>query len=238
MSRKDDNIFEEANSVIRDVETSFVNFISAVAPWAAPLAPAYLTWVHMQSGLGFPPWVAFFLALVVEILGLSAISTILGFWSHNRRYKADVRKAPVIVPIIAYVFYLTIIITVNVLFEAAKDPVMGLSESWVRIGAIILLSLFGLPAALIIGVRTLHHEMLGQLEEQRKARRVTQVQETPATLVFEQAQDDHARKKLVFFADVQAGKVNESDLNPDSISATYNVSTRTAYRWLQSLKNN
>ena len=59
------NFFEKLNDGIRNVETSFVNLISAIAPWLAPLTPAFMTYEHAANTLNFPPWVAIPAALIV-----------------------------------------------------------------------------------------------------------------------------------------------------------------------------
>jgi hypothetical protein len=232
------NFFDRANDFIRNTETSLVNFLSAVAPWAAPLAPAYLSWNHMRMELAFPVWVAWSVAIVVEILGLSAISTILAFWMHNRRYKKDGRKAPVIVPGSAFIFYLLVILTINVMLEAAKIPGFFIASEWVRIIAIALLTLLSVPAAIIIAVRTLHHQMLDGIEQEKAERRQTQAR--PRS---EPASNNGAtRRKSQFFLDVQSGRLqNKLDdsglsLTAKTIADLYGVSERNAFRWLKTLK--
>lgn len=155
------NFFDALNDWIREVEFSLVNLVSTVAPWLAPLAPAYLSFTHMNEFLNFPLWVSFSIAGVVEMLGLSTISTALMFWNHNRRYSADRNKVPISVPIISFLFYLGIVLTVNVLLEINQDGVA-------LVVAKALLTLLTIPAAVTLAVRTMHQELKEGLKAPKK----------------------------------------------------------------------
>ena len=156
------NFFDKLNDGIRNVETSFVNFISAVAPWLAPLAPAYMTYQHAVDTLNFPLWVAIPVAVVVEILGFSAISTFMAFWFFNRRHKASSKKAPVWLIVFAFCFYLALIVTSNILLDAFDEAE----------GAVIavraLFTLQTIPAALIVVARAGHKSLLADMAKERE----------------------------------------------------------------------
>ena len=47
----ENNIFDKLNEWINGIEGSLVNFLTAFSPWLAPLAPAYMTFVHMVEFL-------------------------------------------------------------------------------------------------------------------------------------------------------------------------------------------
>lgn len=146
------NIFDRINDWIQSVEFSLVNLVSTVAPWLAPLAPAYLSYYHMRDYLLFPNWVALSIAGVVEMLGLSTISTSLMFWNHNRRYSADKNKVPISVPVFSFLFYLGIVMTVNVMLEVSQTgTAVVLAKA--------LLTLLTVPAAVTLAVRSMHREI-------------------------------------------------------------------------------
>ncbi len=155
------NFFDKLNDGIRNVETSFVNFISAIAPWMAPLAPAYMTYDHAVKALNFPVWVALPVAIVVEILGFSAISTFVTFWFFNRRNKADVKKAPTHWVAFAFLFYLALIVTSNVLLD------MFHNAEWAKTSVRALFTLQTIPAAVIVVARAGHKSLLGELANER-----------------------------------------------------------------------
>lgn len=228
------NVFDRINQAIRDGEASLVNLLSALAPWAAPLAPAYMTYSHMTGNLDFPVQIAWAVALVVEVLGLSAISTFLAFWSYNRRYKAQYRKAPVWVVLLSFTIYLAVIITINVLLELA---VLFGTQAWVEIAARALLTLLSIPAAMILAVRTQHKEMLDTIQREREKKRQER-KERVVTVPIQRDNRGHMQNR--FFADVHSGKLDEKlngqPLAAPAVASIYAVSERTAYRWLSMLK--
>lgn len=159
------NFFDTFNDWLRNTETSIVNTISAISPWLAPLAPAYMTFQHAMYTLAFPFAVALPTALVVEILGFSTVSTSLAFWFYNRRNTAGAKRAPVEIAIGAFVFYLALIVVSNVLLDAFENA------RWAVITVRALFTLQSIPAALIVAVRTQHRDLLAQIERDRNNRR-------------------------------------------------------------------
>lgn len=158
------NVFDRANETIRDTESSLVNLLSAIAPWGAPLAPAYMAYHGMTARLGFAPAVALVLAFVIEILGLATVSTTIQFWQHNRRQRAEYRRMPVLVPAGMFAAYLLIVITVNVLLE------LPLPDSYqVPVIARALLSLLSIPAAVTLAIRTQFAELKREIQNAKHA---------------------------------------------------------------------
>lgn len=156
------NKFDELNEWIRDTENSLVNFLSAFSPWLAPLIPAYMTYQHAYETLHFPFFFALAGSAVVEILGFSAVSTYLSFWFYNRRNRAEGKKAPLTVVVIAFGFYLTLIIFSNVLLDTFP------SEKWAEITVRALFTLQTIPAAMLVSVRTQHRELLSEIAKEKR----------------------------------------------------------------------
>jgi hypothetical protein len=227
------NSFDRANSWIRNSEASLVNLLSSIAPWLAPIAPAYLSYYHMTNSLAFPSYIAWAVAVVVEVLGLSAISTIITFWAHNRKYRLEVKKAPVAMAVFSFIVYLMVILTINVVLDAAYIQNSGMNPEWVKIGARALLTLLTVPAAIILAVRTQYHEMVLGIErerEERKRERREAVRVLPG----------NERRKAQFLTDFYSGdleqRLNGRHLDAEAISEYYQVSLRTAFRWLREIK--
>jgi hypothetical protein len=158
------DFFDRLNNWIRNTESSIVNFLSSFAPWLAPIIPAYMTYSHATGVLEFPFAVAVPAALVVEILGFSAVSTFLAFWFYNRRTVAGTKRAPIEVVIIAFVFYLALIVVSNVLLDATKGTEWS---GWAVVAVRALYTLQTIPAALIVAVRTQHRELLSELAKEK-----------------------------------------------------------------------
>lgn len=156
------NRFDQLNDWIRDTENSIVNFLSAFSPWLAPLIPAYMTFQHAMGTLKFPFFFAFAGSAVVEILGFSAVSTYLSFWFYNRRNRAEGKKAPLTVVVVAFGFYLGLIIFSNVLLDTFP------SEKWAEIVVRGLFTLQTIPAAMLVSVRTQHRELLSEIAKEKR----------------------------------------------------------------------
>jgi len=169
---KGDNFFDNINSIIRGGEASFVNLLSAIGPWAAPISPAYMTYKHSIEILDFPVWVGLTVAAVVEILGLSTINTALNFWTHNKRERAEKNKAPVWIAIFAFGFYLLVILSSNVVLDASL-LIVSVSDvdEWSKILVKGLFTLLSIPAALIIAVRTQYQDLLSEIKNEKRERK-------------------------------------------------------------------
>lgn len=160
---REPNIFDKMNSWIDGAEGSIINFLTAIAPWGAPTPPAYMTYIHAMGVLQFPQWVAFIVAAVVEILGLATVSTGIKFWKYNQKNKrsSEYRRAPVEVVVAAFVFYLAVIITSNVVLDATGYFAPE-NTNYAIVAVKAFYTLLTIPAALIISVRQQHREILDE----------------------------------------------------------------------------
>jgi len=213
-----ENLFDRVNDWIRDAESSVVNFVSAVAPWLAPLAPAYMTYIHAVGALNFPEWVAFPIALMVEILGFSTVSTGLAFWFYNRRNKAEAKRAPMGVVIFAFIFYLALIVTANVLLDALK------ANDGAVIAVRALLTLQTIPAALIVAVRTQHRDLLGEIERERANKG-----ERSANVRREERTQSERTRTYVSLND--ADRAFLANANTAEAAAVFGVTERAVQKW-------
>jgi hypothetical protein len=109
--------------------------------------------------MAFAPWIAMTAAFVVETLGMASISTAVRFWYHNQRYKKSTNKAPFGLAIGVYLFYLLVVMTVNVLLEIEA----GLRSPTV-IWTIGLFTSLSVPSGLLIAIRAQYSELLGNIK--------------------------------------------------------------------------
>lgn len=165
------NVFETISETINGAEKSFLDLLSALVPWAVPVIPAYLTVYHTQNEMGFPAWVAFTAGFVTEVLGIASVATAIKFYRHNLKYKDSKNHAPFWLAMFTYIFYLAIILTVNVLLELVAG-----SRSNEVIIAIGLFSLLSLPSAVLISIRAQHAEILNEVEERKEERKAARIQ--------------------------------------------------------------
>jgi len=234
------NFFDKLNDGIRNTEASIVNFLSAIAPWGAPLSPAYMTFSHMvDPRLNYPYWVAFATAVVVEILGLSTINTALAFWSHNKRNKAQKNKAPIWVAVLSFVFYLMVILTSNVILDAFA-PGVDWSVDWPVILVRALFALLSVPAVLIMAVRTQHQDLLSEIrdveEERKREREEAKKEREIERKEYEESLTDRQHIGLLTWRKAHK-KLKDDDklfmLNskPKEIASEFGISERTALNW-------
>lgn len=187
--------FEFISEVINSAERSFLDLLSALVPYAVPIIPAFLTFDHVHKMMGFDVWVAWTAAFVTEVLGITSVSTAIRFYRHNAIYAAQIitnqqgqasdkgkriktnaaavkksktakNKAPFGLAIFTYVFYLVIVLSVNVLLLIESQ-----SKTAAVIWAIGLFSLLSVPSGILISIRSQFGEMLEEKKEQQAARR-------------------------------------------------------------------
>lgn len=178
-------LFTGLKSIILEIESSAIETVSAITPWLAPLIPAYLTHTHAIGVLKYPAEIALVTAVAVEFLGLAAVNTAIEFWQYNdtqaakresriiglptdKADKARQRRhvdAPFAVALASGVFYLTVVLSVNVLLSLDQSALA-------RVWANGLLSLLSVPAAIIIAIRSQHRRKT--TEKARKTESVTE----------------------------------------------------------------
>ena len=148
-------LFDLASETLNGGERAILDFLSAIVPYFVPVIPAYLTYFHTMNMMGFPSWVATTAAFVVEVLGMTAVATAIRFWRHNLRYKKDENKAPFKLAVATYLFYIVIVLAVNVILEIVAKTRGG----WIIL-SIGLFSLLSIPSGVLISIRSQYREML------------------------------------------------------------------------------
>ena len=160
------DIFQAIADILNGAEKSFLDLLSVLVPYCVPVIPAYLTYFHTRDMMLFPDWVAKTAAFVVEVLGIASVSTAIRFYRNNKRYKDAKEKAPFALAISVYIFYLVIVLSVNVILEI----VAGTRGGWIIL-SIGLFSLLSVPSGVLISIRSLYTEMLQDREERHAERR-------------------------------------------------------------------
>lgn len=225
------NIFERFSKIVNDGEDSVINLLCVVAPWLVPIIPAFLTYWHTVKDLGFPVWVAWTSAVVVEVLGLASMRTSISFFEHNKHYSKETNKAPFAVTISTYIFYLIVILTVNILLDVTNGV------KWVNVIAVGLFSLLSVPAGVLISVRTQHSELIKELSERRNrtnSSRTNVVRHKAKRTNSERTANGDVRQKIGAF--VRSKQKNEQRTpGPSEIARTIGVSKSYASETLSLL---
>ena len=168
--------FEWAAAALEGAENAFATFAAIISPWMAPVSPAYLSFKHLTHVLGFEPWVAFTVAIVIEALGFSTVYTMMQFIMANRFLRRDEkrRKAPTWVVAMVFAFYVILVVALNVSLEWIASSRVQLA----RLFVIFLLSVLSVPAGVLVASRTAYRELLDEYEYQ-KAERMRKKSEIP-----------------------------------------------------------
>jgi len=161
------NFFEYASQVLNGAERSFLDLLSIIVPYCVPIIPAYLTYYHTMNIMNFPAWVAATAAFVVEVLGITSVATAIRFYRHNQRYKKSIERnaansAPFWLAVFVYLFYIVIVLVVNVLLE----KIAGTRSTGVII-AIALFTMLSFPSGVLISIRTQYTEILEEKQASR-----------------------------------------------------------------------
>ncbi len=179
-----ERFFVALKALIAYLESSAIDLVSATTPWLAPVIPASQTYLHAINSLKYSEPIAFVAALAVEFLGLAAVSTAVEFWNYNdalsarkearvqllkgedkkRAKERRVVGAPFQLAAGSGLFYIVVILTVNVLLDWGKP--------FPQVAANVLLSLLAVPAAVIIAIRSQHRRKLA--DAKRKPVSVTE----------------------------------------------------------------
>jgi hypothetical protein len=139
-----ERFMENWRHVINVSERTLIDNVAATVPWLAPVSPAYMAWNNAVTLLGWPVWVAWVVAMAIEGLGLSVISTAFQLWKDKR--------STFWVAVGTAVFYLAVVIVVNI----------GLELGWAAWIAKALLSLLSVPAAVTIALRSQNAQIVEQ----------------------------------------------------------------------------
>lgn len=222
-----------------EAERTLVDNLAATAPWLAPLAPAYLAYQAMVDVLRFPVWVAGTVGLTVEVLGISTINTALTFWTWNREKNKTDKTAPTWVAVMAAAFYVTVVITVNVLLDGG---------SVLEKSAKGLISSLSVAAAITLALRSQHSRRVVETklmkEERRQERRLLKLgggqgKLQKISVKDSEKVDDHPETfgKWERWPDVPADEqMKMVRMTMNQVVEFYGVDERTAYNWLKYAK--
>lgn len=234
-----ERVFDGWGRIIRAAERSLVDNIAATVPWLAPIAPAYMAYDNTHTVFGWPAWVAWTVALAVEGLGLSAISTAFRLWEWNDSRRVSDQPAPIGAALAAVGTYTTVVIVVNVLLDGG-DFVERMAKA--------ILSLLSLVAGVVLALRSQHARRETAREREREERRAARIEK--------HRQDGGEISESVgnlggIFPKVSAGRFSGNGRHADwrlmsqeermrvatcrttrDVMALYDVPERTARNWL------
>lgn len=221
-------IFQALADTINGGEKAFVDFLSAIVPYLVPIVPSYLTYWHTLTIMGFPDWVAWTSAIVVETLGLASVSTSVKFWYHNKKYSNNANKAPFRLAIGVYIFYIVTVITVNVLLEIEDG-----TRNNLVIFCIALFSLLSFPSGVLISIRAQYREVLDSIEQRYHKPSAPVSAPAPSGTLREKHASDY-RDKIIGLLDAEYGK-SGGVLAPKDISVKLRLNHANSKGYISTL---
>lgn len=213
-------IFRLLSDLIGDAEKSFQDLLMAIVPYAVPIIPAYLTIDHVERYMDFPTWVAWTAGFVVETFGLVAVTTAIKFYYHNAKYASAQNKAPFVPALLTYVFYVAIVITVNVILEVVSG-----SRSGAVILTIALFSLLSIPSGVLIAIRTQYSQVLEAIEERYSKGKGggSKPEQVPSPSgAYSQKPASHYRDKITAMLEAEYSK-SKNVLTPKQITSRLKI---------------
>ncbi|MEP7135805.1 MAG: hypothetical protein ABI904_12820 [Chloroflexota bacterium] len=192
-----EKLFRWISDTINGAERAILDALSAIVPYTTASIPAFLTYTHTTDMMHFPVNIAMMAAFTVEVLGVTAVSTAIRFWQWNTNHSNKAERAPFLLAVGTYSFYIIITLSVNVILEIAARQRTG-AVIW----AIALFSLLSIPSGVLISIRAQFGEMLEDKRdkaEQRKQER--------------QANRMGTGPQLAYNKDVERLELTEADRN-------------------------
>ncbi len=219
------------NDFTKAVESLLVDTISGFMPWLTPIVPAIMTYEGMIEYLKFPQWAAVVAAVVVETLGLAGVTTTFQFWDYNDAKGKSEQRAPVIVALSTAVFYLVVVLTVNVIMDERATTGQAVAKG--------MLSSLSLCGGIILALRSQHAR---RLQENREAKEERKLRRLTANDTAEEEPEPQANPQVVANG-IDWRKLTEEErrnligLSPKQISLRYpNLSERATQLWAQRLR--
>ena len=147
----------------RAVESLLVDVVAGFSPWLAPVPVAVMSFKHMSGLLDMGLVASVAGAVCIEFLGLSAVSTCVSFWAWNNDATKTTRRAPFALALIAGIFYLWVVITLNALLDPGP-PIHKLAKG--------LIASLSAVAAVILAMRASHARRIDDAHQERDRRRI------------------------------------------------------------------
>ncbi|HNZ13262.1 MAG TPA: hypothetical protein PKL11_06355 [Anaerolineaceae bacterium] len=216
------------------LEATLIDNVAATIPWMAPIIPAWFAYENMTVVLGMPQAISLVGAAVIEFLGLATVSTTFKLWQYNDSKRKTDQVAPVQIAIGTTIFYLLIVLTVNVILDSS--PITS------RI-AKALLSLLSVAGAVVLAIRAQHSRRLESIELERQERRELRQEIRRERLAESYRQDTgNFPETIDRIGDWRKLTIQEQEavasMTTTEITQKYPITERTARLWREKSRNN
>lgn len=220
-------------------EKTFVGNIASTIPWIVTLVPAWFAFENStaKDKLHQPIPVGVIIATSIEGLGVGIVTTALELWDWNDTHKDQKITAPLYVSAGTVVFYIAIVIMVNV----------GLDLGWSDWVVKIMLSMMSIPAVITLALRSQHSrriaaqetieikaeqiEIAAQEEKRRQDELFAEAQRKQVEFDLEQKRLDAETRRQIRLEKARAEKVSESSGNFPTEKETFQKVSESSGQW-------
>ena len=154
---------DHAVYLIDNAERLAIVIVSRIAPWAAPLAPAYLVARATADHFRAPIAVAVAVAVTVEAVGIASTHITMEMHQYNQTRRKSDPEAPFSVGMLASISYFFIGITLTVLLELFPEMIIVAPAAFFLLAVVAYITL-----ALMSG----HARRLEAIRQQKEQRTV------------------------------------------------------------------
>jgi len=165
-------ILTRIEALVDSLESTAVDLIARLAPWAAPAPTAYLVFARTTHHLVWPAWVGVTAALVIESLGLAVMTTALDLYRYNASKRRSDPVAPLALPLVLVGVYFGAAELLTVALDVAPKLAAGTVVTLVDWAPAVfpILSVAGMAT---LALRADHRRRLAIIETERAGRRAT-----------------------------------------------------------------
>jgi hypothetical protein len=214
--------FEAWRKLIIAAERTLVDNVAASVPWLAPISPAYMAFENVTRVFHWDVWVAWTIALAVEGLGLAVTSTAFHLWDWNDSKGEKDKGAPFVVAIVTVVFYISVVITVNVVLDSKATNTERFAKA--------MLSLLSIVAAVTLALRSQHARRLERKEAEDKA--AAETKKADLELRRKQRQEDREFEREMKLKELETRRQEENSLKVSKkVSESNSGKEETFGRW-------
>ncbi|MBK8467714.1 MAG: hypothetical protein IPL32_18020 [Chloracidobacterium sp.] len=181
-------VLEEWRVLTVVFERTFTSNMAATVPWIAPLIPASFALKNAAEKLHVQNGVEYIIAASIEGLGMSVTSTAFELWDWSDKNRDAKMSAPIRISIGTVVFYIVIVIAVNV----------GLDLGWADWVIRAMLSLLSIPAIVTLALRSQHSRRIAEQEAAKIAADLRELAQQEEKVRVDEISAEAQRKQLEF----------------------------------------
>lgn len=159
------NILGKIENFVDGIESTAVDLVARLSPWLAPLPTAYLTARATVAHLGWPEPMGAVAGVIIESLGLGAVSTALELREYNATRRKSDPQAPFGLAAVLTGVYFASVTALTVALDTLPD---------LATYAPLVFPILSLAGVTVLAIRADHRRRLAAIETvkaERKARR-------------------------------------------------------------------